>query len=142
MGIEVGFTRKYIDPRDVEAMASVFATLAEVADFYDLTAAEVRERIQDDEELRVAWRRGRARGRLSLREKQMERAISGNPTMLKFLGKQSDVLAQQETPKAAQKIDVSVRYMAEWGATPGSLGGGEEADAEAEAVEEAEWGAE
>ena len=123
---EVGFPLIRIDPLDLESMASIFATRSEVADFYALSLPLFEARLDEEPRLMAAWKRGQAEGRLALRQAQFDAATGikkGNAAMLIWLGKQSEVLAQEERPVLQTKnVNVSVKYVAEWGATPGQMG--------------------
>ena len=137
---EVGFPLVRIDPADLEAMASIFATRQEVADFYALSLELFEARLEEEPRLMAAWTKGQAIGRLTLRQAQLDAATGnkrGNAAMLIWLGKQSAVLAQEERPVAQTKnVNVSVKYVAEWGDRPGALG--EEMEANAAALEDEE----
>ena len=121
-------------------MSSIFATQQEVADFYCLSLPLFCARLAEEPRLNAAWKKGRAEGRLALRQAQFDAALGlkkGNAAMMIWLGKQTDALAQEERPVQQTKtVNVSVRYEAEWGATPGQLGrqmDGEEEEAEGQA---------
>jgi len=124
---EVGFPLTQIDPQDLESMASIFATSREVADFYRISHDVFEARLLEEPRLDAAWKRGRAIGRLSLRQAQFDAAqgkVKGNAAMLIWLGKQADVLAQEERPAPqTRNLNVNVKYAAEWGAPPGTFGG-------------------
>lgn len=71
-----------IDPKVVEAMASVGATDREIGDFCGCTEGTIRKRFSD---VLVKARSGM---RTRLRQAQFKLAVAGNATMLIWLGKQ------------------------------------------------------
>ena len=85
-----------ISPTTLEQLGRINATLEEVGQFFGTTERTIRNRLKTDSDLRAAWDKGRATGRVSLRRKQVELAMSGNATMLVWLGKQ--LLGQRDQP--------------------------------------------
>lgn len=90
MGIEVGRDKKIIDPRDVEKLASIGMKNSEIAEYLDI----------DDSTLNYNFKQELIKGRhnlkVSLRKAQISLALSGNATMLIWLGK--NILGQSESP--------------------------------------------
>jgi hypothetical protein len=121
---KVGKPAVPIDAWQVEFMASLFSTQQEMADFFGITQQSLSERLQR-EPLKTAYQNGLAAGRLKLRSAQMKAATENlNPAILIWLGKQKGILDQRDQPvqTTPQDVNISVRYVAEWGATPTSLG--------------------
>lgn len=91
-GIEVGRgdSKKVIDPKEVEKLASIGMKNSEIADWLDI----------DDSTLNYNFKQNLTKGRLqlnqSLRQAQIRLALSGNATMLIWLGK--NILGQSENP--------------------------------------------
>jgi len=91
-GIEVGRgdNKKVIDPKEVYKLASLGMKNSEIAEWFGI----------DDSTLNYNFKQELLKGRLSLncslRQAQISLALSGNATMLIWLGK--NVLSQQETP--------------------------------------------
>lgn len=91
-GIEVGRgdNKKVIDPKEVEKLASIGMKNSEIADWLDI----------DDSTLNYNFKQNLTKGRLqlnqSLRQAQIRLALSGNATMLIWLGK--NILGQSENP--------------------------------------------
>lgn len=79
----VGRPRADIDMKVVEGMASVGATNVEIADFVGVHESTIRDRCAD------VLLKARASVRMRLRQAQMKSALSGNPAMLIWLGKQT-----------------------------------------------------
>lgn len=74
--------KKQIDPEQVENLAAIHCTNEEIAAALGCSADTLTRRFAD----RI--KKGKARGRASLRRKQWELAQKGNATMLIWLGKQ------------------------------------------------------
>lgn len=72
----------------ITALSALNCTLQEVAAFFGVSESSVDHRFTQEPELKAAWEKGRATGKLSLRRKQTELANGGNVTMLIWLGKQ------------------------------------------------------
>lgn len=81
---------KPVDLRQVEALARIDCTDAEIAAVLDFTPQGWRKRKgrRDGEAIVSAREKGRQAGNMSLRRKQFEQAMGGNTTMLIWLGKQ------------------------------------------------------
>lgn len=133
--------RPFIDPQLLRIMAGLFCSEEEIAEMFETSVADLRLAIRDDPLLGDAMREGRAFGKMTLRRGQLETAVGaakGNAAMLIWLGKQADILGQMDVPDISSRtVDVNVRYTAEWGATPASLGyeDGPRLSADAEAEE-------
>jgi hypothetical protein len=91
-GIEVGRgeNKKIIDPKEVEKLASIGMKNSEIAEWFGI----------DDSTLNYNFKQNILKGKLqlnqSLRRAQISLALSGNATMLIWLGKQ--YLSQSENP--------------------------------------------
>lgn len=92
LGIEVGRgdNKKIIDPKEVEKLASIGMKDREIAEYLDI----------DDSTLAYNFKsniiKGRHNLKVSLRQAQIRLALSGNATLLIWLGKQ--YLGQSENP--------------------------------------------
>lgn len=87
-----------IEPREVEKLAAIGATVQEMADFFMCDPKTLHNRFS------VEMDKGRANMKLSLRQLQMTAARNGNITMMIWLGKQ--ILKQtdkQELSTEAEK---------------------------------------
>jgi hypothetical protein len=94
-GEPTGRPRKKVDARVVEGMATVGATLGEIAEFLEVSHDTIERRFAS------IIRKSKAGQKIRLRRAQMtsalgdiERGIQPNPTMQIWLGKQ--ILGQQE----------------------------------------------
>lgn len=91
-GIEVGRgeNKKIIDPNEVYKLASIGMKNSEIAEWFDI----------DDSTLSYNFKQEILKGKLnlhqSLRKAQISLALSGNATMLIWLGK--NILGQSESP--------------------------------------------
>lgn len=73
---------KDIDPEQVRKLAAIGCTHEEIASVVGCSQDTIARRFLEDVEY------GRSQGKSSLRRKQWEMAMSGNVTMLVWLGKQ------------------------------------------------------
>jgi hypothetical protein len=91
-GIEVGRgdRKRIVDPREVEKLAALGMKNSEISEWLDI----------DDSTLSYNFKRELAKGqhnlRTSLRQAQIRLALSGNATMLIWLGK--NMLGQSDNP--------------------------------------------
>jgi len=85
--------RKVIDERQVEALASIMCTNAEIAAVLDCSSDTLERRFT------AVLEKGRLKGKQSLRRKQYQLAMDGNATLLIWLGKQH--LGQSERQETA-----------------------------------------
>lgn len=101
--MEAGRPRTAIDLVELEKLGRLWCTLDEVAAFFDVGTTTIDERLAEDltyefqgKQLtfRQIFEYGRGKGLASLRRRQMDKALEGNPTMLIWLGKQ--LLSQRD----------------------------------------------
>jgi len=88
LGIEVGRDKRVIDPKEVEKLASIGMKVSEMAEWFGV----------DDSTFNYNFKQHILKGKhnlhCSLRQAQIRLALSGNATMLIFLGKV--ILGQNE----------------------------------------------
>lgn len=84
--------KKEIDEELLYKLATIHCTMIEMADIVGVSQDTLKRRYAD------IINKGKAEGKMRLRRKQVEVAMSGNHTMLIWLGKQ--MLGQRETPLA------------------------------------------
>ena len=77
----------------LEGLAEIGATIQEAAHVFGIGHATFERRIAETE-YAEAWERGQSHMKVSLRRKQIQLALAGNPTMLIWLGKQ--ILGQRD----------------------------------------------
>ena len=90
LGIEVGKDKKIIDPKEVEKLASIGMKNSEIAEWLGI----------DDSTLAYNFKQQLIKGKhnlhCSLRQAQIRLALTGNATMLIWLGK--NILGQSDSP--------------------------------------------
>jgi len=79
--------RTPIDLEELEKLAAMHCTEAEVGAWFGVTQQAISKRLQR-EPAKTVWTTGWAKGNISLRRQQMQRAEAGDKTMLIWLGKQ------------------------------------------------------
>lgn len=104
--------RVEIDAEGVRRLAQIGCTIREIAHFYGCGHATLERRLQFEPEFREAFDNGQANLKVGLRKKQVEQALSGNTTMLIWLGKQ--MLGQSDkaelSGKDGQPLQVSATF--------------------------------
>lgn len=83
------------DYLQLEKLCHINATHREIAAYFDCSVETVQRRVKDDPKFAAAMERGYMGGWMSLRRKQMEIALEGNPTMMIWLGK--NILGQRDS---------------------------------------------
>jgi hypothetical protein len=83
------------DLLQLEKLCHINATQREIAAFFGCSVDTIQARIKDDPKFAETMERGYCGGYSSLRRKQMEVALEGNPTMLIWMGKQ--LLGQRDS---------------------------------------------
>lgn len=89
--------KKILDYELIEKLANILCTQEEIA---SISGCDVRTLQRDSEFCRV-YKKGQDGGKTSLRRAQFKSALSGNSTMLVWLGKQ--YLNQREIPEDTEK---------------------------------------
>ena len=90
-----GENKTVIDPSEVEKLAKLWCSWEEMSDFFGVPANTLKYNFSDI----VA--KGRSETKQGLRRAQLKLALSGNATMLIWLGK--NILGQQESPQTTNK---------------------------------------
>lgn len=85
---EMGRPRLQFDYPEVEKLASLQCTDAELATWYGCSARTITDRKKNDKDFLRAYEKGREKGKLSLRRWQFQAAEKGSTAMLIWLGKQ------------------------------------------------------
>ena len=83
-----------IKPTEVKNLAKYGCTNLEIADFYGCDESLLRKSYSE------YLTKGRAKGKMRLRQLQWQAAEKGNTSMLIFLGKQ--MLGQMDNPEASE----------------------------------------
>ena len=89
-GVVVGRDKKIIPPRDVERLAQMGCKDSEIAEWFGIDENTLRYNFS------VEILKGKLALNQSLRQAQIKLAISGNATMLIWLGK--NILGQSDSP--------------------------------------------
>ena len=108
---KVGRPRAEVDPTKVEALAALQCTKEEIASGLGISLRTLERRMNENEEIVEAIKRGRERGRMSLRRMQYEAAKNGNVTMQIWLGKQWLGQKDKHEIGMADKIKIEVEYV-------------------------------
>lgn len=87
---KTGRPKKEIDEELVYQLALIHCSVKEIATIVDCHPDTIRNRFS------AIMEKGKAEGKKSLRRKQFEVALSGNTSMLIWLGK--NILGQSDTP--------------------------------------------
>lgn len=98
-----------IDTATLRRVASLGATIPELATALGVPSRTLQHRIEADPEIREALEEGRNAGRLTLRRMQWQQAQSGNPTMLIWLGKQ--MLNQRDRAELSGDPDRPIQWV-------------------------------
>jgi len=89
-GIVVGRDKKVVIPEEVEKLAKLWCTDKEIAEWFGIDANTLKYNFSD------IIQKGRIETKQALRRAQLKNALSGNTTMLIFLGKA--ILGQSDQP--------------------------------------------
>lgn len=85
------YPRLQIEPDQLEAVASLHATYANAAAYFDMSMSTFQRRLRESPALRCAWKRGKAKTDIRLRQEILNRALDvklpGSTRCLLFLGK-------------------------------------------------------
>jgi AraC-like DNA-binding protein len=95
--------RKDIDADQVRKLAALGCTHEEIADVVGCSHDTIARRFKDEVEI------GRRQGNASLRRKQFDLAMSGNVTMLIWLGKQRLGQAEKSQIETIGKESITVQ---------------------------------
>ena len=85
-----GKNKTVIDPKEVEKLAELHCSMQEMADFFQVPRETLKYNFRD------IITKGKERTKQRLRQAQIKLALSGNATMLIWLGK--NMLNQSENP--------------------------------------------
>lgn len=106
MAKKMGRPLKKIDQTQFENLCAFQCTVEEVCEWFEITADTLEswcKRTYDGKTFSKVFAEKRGKGKVSLRRAQYQTALSGNPTMLIWMGKQH--LGQ--TDKTEQKVEVT-----------------------------------
>ena len=92
---KVGRPKKELDTKLIERLSSIFCTNEEIASVVECHADTLADNFSE------YLKKGRSRGKMSLRRMQWEKAQTGNTTMLIWLGKQ--MLGQKDKIETSEE---------------------------------------
>jgi hypothetical protein len=90
--------KKEIDEEMLVKLAQMHCTMPEMADIMGVSIDTLKRRY------RPLIAQGKSQGKMRLRRKQIEVAMSGNHTMLIWLGK--NMLGQSDTPTQEEDVNI------------------------------------
>lgn len=90
-----GKNKRVIDPLEVEELAKLWCTYKEMADFFQIPVETLKYNFSDIIE------KGRSETKQQLRKAQLKVALSGNVSMLIWLGK--NILGQLDKPEEVEE---------------------------------------
>lgn len=90
--------KKEVDEELLYKLAQIHCTMREMSDIVGVSVDTLKRRYAD------LIDKGKSEGKMRLRRKQVEVAMSGNHTMLIWLGKQ--MLGQSESPTPEETVSV------------------------------------
>ena len=93
---KVGRPKKQLDTKVIERLSSIFCTNEEIATVVGCHSDTLADNFSE------YLKKGRQRGKMSLRRMQFEKAQSGNTTMLIWLGKQ--MLGQKDRIETSEDM--------------------------------------
>jgi hypothetical protein len=105
--------RKELNWIELDKLCAIHATRKEIADWFECSEDTIERRCQEEFGISFAsyYDQKAVNGKMSLRRKQYEQAMSGNTTMLLWLGKQylgqSDKQENRESSEIKIVIDES-----------------------------------
>lgn len=97
-----------VDPAKMEALGRINCTHEEIAAVLGMSARTFRERLEENPELRHILEKARDEGKASLRRVQWKAALSGDRTMMIWLGK--NTLGQSDKMTQSGTQEIVVRY--------------------------------
>jgi hypothetical protein len=100
-----------IDWKELDKLCGLQCSLEEIAGWFDCSIDTIEARIKETHGMTFPeyFAQKRSGGKISLRRKQYETAMSGNPTMLIWLGKQYlGQVDKQETELKTSEIKVVI----------------------------------
>ena len=98
-----------IDWKTVKNLCGIQCTGQEIADVLDISYDTLERRVKSEFKMSFAdyIKKNSANGKMSLRRKQYETAMSGNTTMLVWLGKQYLGQTDKQVTENTSRIEVS-----------------------------------
>lgn len=113
----MGAPRKEIDFDELDKLCAIQSTEEEIAGWFDMSIETLKVRVKEKFGMTFLeyFAQKRGKGKISLRRKQYQTAMSGNPTMLIWLGKQTKWLNQKDKHEISgdEKAPLKLSYSLE-----------------------------
>jgi len=111
--MKMGRPAKEINLVELDKLCAMQCTEAEIADWFDVSVDTIERRLIEKTDLTFAeyFKQKRGKGKVSLRRKQMQVALGGNPTMLIWLGKQ--YLEQKDKHDVEHSGNIAITFAKE-----------------------------
>lgn len=106
--------RKVIDWQEFKKLCQIHATQEEIAGWFECSVDTIERACKRDQKAGFAelYKQWSAGGKISVRRKQIEVALSGNPTMLIWVGKQMLGQTENAEPDSGLKDDALLELLA------------------------------
>lgn len=106
-----------IDWEQFDKLCQIQCSLREIASWFDCSEDTIERRVEETHKVKFAdyFEQKRGKGKIALRRKQYEVAMSGDRTLLIWLGKQYLSQADKIEEKIEETIKSEVTYVTEWG---------------------------
>lgn len=110
---KVGRPKKEIDFDALEKLCHIQCTAEEISAYFDVSIDTIERRIQEEYDINFAeyFAKNRGKGKISLRRVQFQSAMSGNTTMMVWLGKnwlnQTDKQEIEHTGTQTIRVDIT-----------------------------------
>lgn len=98
------------DPKQVQIFGMYSATYETMAEYFGVSIDTIRRRMHDEQsDFCRAYKKGNGMGLMRLREAQLQKALSGDSTMLIWLGKQ--LLGQRDSIQNDVKLNQPIKLV-------------------------------
>ena len=98
------------DPKQVQVFGMYSATFETMAEYYGCSIDTIARRMRDEQgDFCRAYKKGLGMGLMKLREAQLKKALSGDSTMLIWLGKQ--LLGQRDSIQQDVKLNQPIKLV-------------------------------
>ena len=100
--------KKMVDWEQFDKLCSMQCPIREIASWFDMTTDTLEARIREEHNCSFSdiFEQKRGKGKISIRRKQYDVAMSGNVTMLIWLGKQ--YLGQADKQEVSQNTEIKM----------------------------------
>ena len=108
-----------LNSKELKKLCRLQCTLVEIADWFNCSEDTVERRVKEEYDITFAefFKKHSARGKMSLRRKQMQMALKGDRTLLIWLGKQylgqKDRQSLEHSGEGGGSIKIEVEHATE-----------------------------